>query len=79
METGEENPSRTMLAKMAKRYRRPLLTFYMKEIPKKGDQGEDFRTLPVSVDQSDVGLVDAVVRDICARQILVRASLEESA
>ena len=41
-------------------------------------QGEDFRTLPISIDRSDVGPVDAVVRDICARQILVRASLEET-
>lgn len=78
MEAGGESPSRSMLAKMAKRYRRPLLTFYLKEIPKKGDQGEDFRTLPISIDRSDVGLVDAVVRDICARQILVRAGLEEA-
>lgn len=47
LETGEVEPSRSMLVKMAKQYRRPLLTFYMSAPPRKGDRGQDFRTLPV--------------------------------
>lgn len=76
IETGKDTPSRPMLVKMAKNYRRPLLTFYLPNIPRKGDRGEDFRTLPELVDESENVLVDAVVRDIRARQALVRASLE---
>lgn len=76
LETGNDAPSRTMLVKMAKHYRRPLLTFYLHDIPRRGDRGEDFRTLPEPVGQTEAGLVDAVVRDIRARQALVRDSLE---
>lgn len=76
LETGKAHPSRPMLVKMAKHYRRPLLTFYLPAIPRRGDRGEDFRTLPEPVGQTEAGLVDAVVRDIRARQALVRASLE---
>lgn len=76
LESGDEQPTRAMLVKMAKQYRRPLLTFYLRDIPSRGDRGEDFRTLPEPVGQTEAGLVDAVVRDIRARQALVRSSLE---
>jgi Zn-dependent peptidase ImmA (M78 family) len=76
LESGDEQPTRTMLVKMAKQYRRPLLTFYLRDIPSRGDRGEDFRTLPEPVRQTEAGWVDAVVRDIRARQALVRSSLE---
>lgn len=76
LESGDEHPTRAMLVKMAKHYRRPLLTFYLRDVPTKGDRGEDFRTLPEPIGQTEAGLVDAVVRDIRARQALVRASLE---
>lgn len=76
LEVGEDTPSRTILVKMAKHYRRPLLTFYMNDRPREGDRGEDFRTLPASVYDTEAALVDAVVRDIRARQDLVRATLE---
>lgn len=76
LETGDEHPTRSMLVRMAKHYRRPLLTFYLRDVPSKGDRGEDFRTLPEPVGQTEAGWVDAVVRDIRSRQALVRASLE---
>lgn len=76
LETGQDTPSRPILVKMAKHYRRPLLTFYMNDIPRKGERGEDFRTLPAPVCDTEAALVDAVVRDIRARQALVRATLE---
>lgn len=78
LENGEVAPKRPMLVKMAKHYRRPLLTFYLPEIPTKGDRGEDFRTLPEHIEDTDAALVDAVVRDIRARQSLVRATLESA-
>ena len=76
LEAGEASPTRSTLSKMAKCYRRPLLVFYLQDIPPEEDRGEDFRTLPRPVESREAGLVDAVVRDIRARQGLVRASLE---
>lgn len=78
LEFGRSSPTRPMLVKMAKQYRRPLLTFYMPSVPQRGDRGEDFRTLPETVSGVEAGLVDAVLRDIRARQALVRATLESA-
>ncbi len=77
LENGRAIPTRPMLVKMSKQYRRPLLTFYLSAPPRAGDRGQDFRTLPANVVQTDNALVDAVLRDIRARQSLVRMVLEE--
>lgn len=78
-ETGEDAPTRALLVKMAKQYRRPLLTFYMGEAPRKGDRGEDFRTLPDdTVPASQNALVDVLVRQTRARQSMVKAALVEA-
>ena len=71
LENGETEPSRSLLLKMAQLYRRPLIAFYMSAPPRKGDRGEDFRNLP---DRHTVAetLVDALVRDVRARQAMVR-------
>jgi Zn-dependent peptidase ImmA (M78 family)/transcriptional regulator with XRE-family HTH domain len=76
LEAGEGEPSRPLLLKMAKLYRRPLLTFYMSAPPRKGDRGEDFRSLPERETKAEP-LIDALVRDIRARQAMVRAILED--
>lgn len=76
LEAGHGVPSRPLLLKMAKHYRRPLLTFYMSAPPRKGDRGEDFRSLPERQTQAEP-LVDALVRDIRARQSMVRTILED--
>jgi Zn-dependent peptidase ImmA (M78 family) len=52
------------------------LTFYMGAPPRKGDRGEDFRNLPQRHTDGEP-LVDALVRDIRARQSMVRAILED--
>lgn len=72
LETEDGEISRPVLLKMAKIYRRPLVSFYLSEPPARGDRGEDFRTLP---DRHTGGepLVDALVRDVRARQSVVRA------
>ena len=77
LETGDKEPTRTQLAKMADQYRRPLLTFYLSRPPPKADRGADFRTLPADYSARDDALVDALVRDIHTRQSMVRAVLEE--
>lgn len=77
LEGGLENPSRAVLLKMSKIYRRPLLAFYLAVPPSKGDRGEDFRTLPDTIDPTTNALVDALVRNVRARQNMVRSILED--
>lgn len=77
LESGIEEPSRALLTKMAKQYRRPLLAFYLSNPPARGDRGQDFRTLPEARDPSADALVDALVRDVRARQQMVQSALED--
>lgn len=77
LEAGDVEPTRPMIVRMAKQYRRPLLTFYVSEPPRRGDRGQDFRTLPADQSAVDEGLLDALIRDLQARQGLIRAVLEE--
>jgi Zn-dependent peptidase ImmA (M78 family)/DNA-binding XRE family transcriptional regulator len=77
IERGEKEPSRTTLSNMAKVYRRSLLTFYLPVPPRKGDRGEDFRTVVADRTVEADADVDALVRDLRARQSLVRAVLED--
>ncbi|MDB5470606.1 MAG: hypothetical protein JWR84_2166 [Caulobacter sp.] len=69
--------SRPLLLKMAQAYRRPLVAFYLAKPPPRADRGEDFRTLPDDQRAEAAGEVDALVRDIRARQGVVRALLED--
>ena len=77
LERGENEPSRPQLLKMEAQYRRPLLTFYLSKPPRRGNRGVDFRTLPNDPSASDEALLDALVRDVRARQSMVRAVLED--
>lgn len=76
LERGETEPSRPVLLKMANQYRRPLLTFYMAEPPQPVASGQDFRTLPEHYAQRDEALVSALLREVRARQEMVRSLLE---
>lgn len=76
MERGERDPSRPQLLKMADRYRRPLLTFYLPEPPIAGARTHDFRTLPRREAGAEA-TIDALVRDVRVRQALVRGALED--
>ncbi|WP_454812859.1 ImmA/IrrE family metallo-endopeptidase [Labrys neptuniae] len=76
LEAGETDPSRPLLLKMATHYRRPLLTFYMAAPPRTAARGEDFRTLPDEYAQRDAAFVDALLREVRARQEMVRSLLE---
>jgi Zn-dependent peptidase ImmA (M78 family)/transcriptional regulator with XRE-family HTH domain len=74
-ESGEKDPSRSLLLRMSKQYHRPLLTFYLDEPPGIGDRGEDFRTLPGQLEEVENVYVDVLIRDIKARQSTVRETL----
>ena len=77
IEQGQKEPSRSQLIKMAGQYRRPLLTFYLSRPPQTGKRGVDFRTLPRRNHCSDEARLDALIREIRARQSMVRVMLEE--
>ena len=77
VEAGKEQPSRPLLLRMSKQYRRSLLTFYLAEPPRRGERGQDFRTLPPEHSVEDDAVLDALIRDIMARQGLVRSIVED--
>lgn len=77
LEDGDEQPTRALLLKMAKQYRRSLLIFYLSDIPQKGDRGEDYRRLPDEFPVEENALVDALVRDVKVRQGIVRSAMDD--
>jgi Zn-dependent peptidase ImmA (M78 family)/DNA-binding XRE family transcriptional regulator len=76
-EDGEREPTRQQIAAMAKRYHRPLLVFYLANPPSEGDQPRDFRSLPDRPPAGSEALVSALLRDVLARQRVIKAALEE--
>lgn len=76
LENGQASPSTALLQKMSKIYRRPLLTFYLSNPPAKASRGHDFRMLPKQ-HTTDEPLVDVLIRDVRARQSMVRSILED--
>ena len=78
LELGEGEIARPLLLRLAKQYRRPLLTFYLENPPLRGDRGSDFRTAHGAMrTPATEGLLDALVRDIRARQGIVRDLLDD--
>ena len=76
LETGETAaPTRAMLSRMAKQYRRPLLTFYLAQPPRRGNWGRDFRAPATDRSQREEALLDALVRNVQARQGLLRSAM----
>lgn len=77
-ESGEERPTMVMLERLAKTYRRPLVTFFLAAPPVKGDRGTDFRRVSSAmVDESQDALLDTLVRRIWSRQALIRDVLTD--
>ncbi len=72
LETGKQEPSRSVLLKMAKAYHRSLLVFYLREPPRTGDRGQDFRRAPGADPQQFDPTLDALIRDIRGRQSIIR-------
>ena len=77
IEDGRREPTRPQLLKMADTYRRPLLTFYLARPPEKSDRGADFRTMSGERSARDDALLDALLRDIRARQSMIRSAMED--
>ena len=77
LETGDTAPTRAMLSKMAKQYHRPLLTFYLAQPPRRGYWGRDFRAPAADRSERDEALLDALVRNVQARQGLLRSAMQD--
>lgn len=75
MEAGEKQPTRAQISKFADAYKRPLLTFYLSEPPRTGERGQDFRQTPEARGRRDNAMLDALLRDVKARQESVRELL----
>lgn len=78
LEAGKGEPSRPLLVKMARAYRRSLLIFYLDKPPRTGDRGKDFRTIPGSEPPLFNPFLDALIRDVRGRQSMIRSLLEDS-
>lgn len=76
-ENGARPVSRGTLEKAAALYRRPLVTFYLPQPPARGERGEDFRTLVGAPSPRADAMLDALIRDVRARQQLLREALIE--
>ncbi len=77
LESGAVLPSRSVLARMARQYRRPLVALYLAEPPPPGDRSTDFRTLDGAPAPADDAAVQTLVRQILASQSTVREVLLE--
>jgi Zn-dependent peptidase ImmA (M78 family) len=76
LEAGKRGIAQGTLEKAASLYRRPLVAFYMSARPARGERGEDFRAAKSSSTRENATL-DALIRDVKARQQLVRDLLED--
>ncbi len=77
LEVGKVQPSPALLRRMAERYRRPLVVFYLKEPPQRGERGEDFRRIPGTPPTDFDPHLDALIRNVRARHDLIRSLLED--
>lgn len=78
LESGEISPTKKNLEDMAKVYRRPLVVFYLNEIPKESRKLSDFRKKDAHITPVENGYLNALIRDVIVRQdILKNAYLEE--
>lgn len=78
MEEGKEEPSRSVLLKMARAYHRSLLVFYLSEPPHTGDRGQDFRRAPGAKAPEYDPTLDALIRDIRGRQGIVKDLFDQT-
>jgi Zn-dependent peptidase ImmA (M78 family) len=77
VEGGIRPVSRGLLLNAVSTYRRPLITFYLPRPPTRGERGEDFRTITGAVSPHDNATLDALIRDVRARQQMLREVLAD--
>ena len=77
LEAGAKEPSRPTLKKMSHAYRQPILAFYLDKPPKINNRGEDYRTSLDGIDDQQKAVVDFLVRDIRAKQQIIKCVMAE--
>jgi len=77
LEMGEDEQSRVLLRRMAEKYRRPLITFYLSKPPKTGERGKDFRRTSDAPSLDHDPRLDALIRNVRVRHELAKALLED--
>ena len=77
IEAGEKPPTRAQLSRLAEIYRRPLTVLYLDEPPPERTVGEDFRSRGTHTTKVEEGLLQTLIRDIKARQSMVKSLLED--
>jgi Zn-dependent peptidase ImmA (M78 family) len=77
LEAGAKEPSRPTLKKMSLAYRQPILTFYLDKPPKIDNRGEDYRTSLDGIDDQQKAVVDFLVRNIRAKQQIIKCIMAE--
>lgn len=77
LETGQVKPTRKQLEKIAHAYWQPLTTFYLSSPPDAGDRGVDFRQHDQAIEPEDAARLNALLRNLRARQRMVRSLLED--
>jgi Zn-dependent peptidase ImmA (M78 family)/transcriptional regulator with XRE-family HTH domain len=78
LEAGDRAPSHTTLERAATVYKRPLIVLYMAEPPKRAERAADLRTQSGAISLRDNAILDALLRDIGARQQMLRDLLEDA-
>lgn len=77
LERGAEAPSLSVLDRMAHRYHRPVLAFYLEHAPEEEESAARLRSAPGDLTRREAGLLDAFVRRMRERQRLLREALED--
>jgi transcriptional regulator with XRE-family HTH domain len=77
LEAGDRAPSHIQLVRVAAAYRRPLIAFYLPQPRRRGDRGENFRTMTGAGSARDDGILDALLRDVRARQQMLKEVLQD--
>ena len=77
LEEGVEEPSISVLDRMAIRYRRPTIAFYLPNPPIDEERAALLRSAPKDLTPADEGRLNAFVRGLRGRQNLLREALED--
>ena len=75
LEEGDEAPSVSVLDRMAMRYRRPTIVFYLPNPPVDEARAARLRSAPKDLTPADEGRLNAFVRVLRGRQNLLREAL----
>ena len=77
LEEGDEAPSVSVLDRMAMRYRRPTIVFYLPNPPVDEGRAARLRSAPKDLTPADEGRLNAFVRVLRGRQNLLREALDD--